>query len=157
MKTATIAPFPAARFRRAKQTPLTRELVRENILTTKDLIWPVFVRDGENIEEPVESMPGVMRYSINRVVEAAKEATDLGVPVICIFPYTDPSLKTADCAEAWNPNNLSNRATRAIKKAVPNIAVMTDVALDPYNINGHDGFVIDDDDTRYLFTVPKLN
>jgi porphobilinogen synthase len=143
MTTATIAPFPSSRFRRTKQSPLTRALVRENTLTTDDLIWPVFVRDGENVEEPVKSMPGVMRRSVDRVVEAAKEAADLGIPAICLFPYTDPALKTVDCAEAWNPNNLSNRATRAIKKAVPGIAVMTDVALDPYNINGHDGFVID--------------
>ena len=85
MKTATSAPFPAARFRRSKQSPLTRALVRENTLTTNDLIWPVFVRDGENIEEPVESMPGVKRRSVDRVVEAAKEAADLGIPVICLF------------------------------------------------------------------------
>jgi porphobilinogen synthase len=117
--------------------------VRENTLTVDDLIWPVFVRDGEGIEEPVPSMPGVVRRSVDKIVEAAQEAADLGIPVICLFPYTDPSLKTEDCAEAWNPNNLSNRATRAIKAAVPNIAVMTDVALDPYNSNGHDGFVVD--------------
>ena len=143
MRTANIAPFPAARFRRIKQSPLSRALVRENTLTVNDLIWPVFVYEGENIEEPVESMPGVMRRSVDRVVEATKEAADLGIPAICLFPYTDPILKTADCREAWNPNNLSNKATRAIKKAVPNIAVMTDVALDPYNVNGHDGFVVD--------------
>jgi porphobilinogen synthase len=108
-----------------------------------DLIWPVFVRDGEGIEEPIASMPGVARRSVDKIVEAAREAADLGIPAICLFPYTDPALKTEDCAEAWNPDNLSNRATRAIKAAVPEIAVMTDVALDPYNINGHDGFVRD--------------
>ncbi|MBT4235515.1 MAG: porphobilinogen synthase, partial [Marinovum sp.] len=107
------------------------------------LIWPVFICDGDNIEDPVPSMPGVMRRSIDKLVEAARHAADLGIPAICLFPYTDPALKTADCAEAWNPQNLSNRATRAIKAAVPEIAVMTDVALDPYNIDGHDGFVID--------------
>jgi porphobilinogen synthase len=101
------------------------------------------VRDGEGIEEPVPSMPGVVRRSVDRIAEAAREAADLGIPAICLFPYTDPSLKTEDCAEAWNPENLSNRATRAIKKVAPEIAVMTDVALDPYNINGHDGFVVD--------------
>lgn len=137
----TVAPFPLARLRRARQSEAIRGLVRENTLTTDDLIWPVFVRDGEGIEEPVPSMPGVMRRSVDKIVEAAKEARDLGIPVICLFPYTDPSLKTEDCAEAWNPDNLSNRATRAIKAEVPGIAVMTDVALDPYNINGHDGFV----------------
>ena len=143
MKSPIVAPYPAARFRRAKHRPETRALVRENTLTTDDLIWPVFICDGENVEQPVTSMPGVVRRSVDLIVEAAKEAADLGITAICLFPYTDPALKTSDCAEAWNPNNLSNRATRAVKKAVPNIAVMTDVALDPYNIDGHDGFVVD--------------
>ncbi len=137
------AAFPTARLRRTRQSAAVRGLVRENTLTVDDLIWPVFVRDGEGVEEPVPSMPGVMRRSVDKIVEAAREAADLGIPVICLFPYTDPALKTADCAEAWNPENLSNRATRAIKAAVPEIAVMTDVALDPYNIHGHDGFVVD--------------
>ncbi len=137
----TVAPFPVARLRRTRKSESLRALVQENVLTVSDLIWPVFVRDGENIEEPIASMPGVFRYSVDRVVEAAKEAHALGIPVICLFPYTDPALKTEDCAEAWNPNNLSNTATRAIKAAVPEISVMTDVALDPYNINGHDGLV----------------
>jgi len=136
-----VAPFPTARLRRTRSSASIRDLVRENDLSVGDLIWPVFVRDGEGEEEPIASMPGVTRRSVDKIVEAAKEAADLGIPAICLFPYTDPALKTEDCAEAWNPNNLSNRATRAIKKAVPNIAVMTDVALDPYNINGHDGFV----------------
>jgi porphobilinogen synthase len=137
------AAFPAARLRRTRQSAALRGLVRENTLTVEDLIWPVFVRDGDGVEEPVASMPGVVRRSVDKIVEAAREAADLGIPAICLFPYTDPALKTADCAEAWNPDNLSNRATRAIKAAVPEIAVMTDVALDPYNINGHDGFVRD--------------
>ncbi|MEP2530507.1 porphobilinogen synthase [Shimia sp.] len=141
--TVTPPAFPTARLRRTRQSAAVRGLVRENTLTVDDLIWPVFVRDGEGVEEPVESMPGVLRRSVDKIVEAAREAADLGIPVICLFPYTNPSLKTADCAEAWNPDNLSNRATRAIKQAVPEIAVMTDVALDPYNINGHDGFVVD--------------
>ncbi|TNF18590.1 MAG: porphobilinogen synthase [Rhodobacteraceae bacterium] len=139
----TIAPYPAARFRRNRQSAALRGLVRENSLSPADLIWPVFVRDGEGVEEPVPSMPGVLRRSVDRVAEAAREAHDLGIPAICLFPYTDPALKTEDCAEAWNPENLSNRATRAIKAAVPEMAVMTDVALDPYNINGHDGFVVE--------------
>ncbi|MCE8005664.1 porphobilinogen synthase [Aestuariivita sp.] len=139
----TVAPFPLTRMRRTRQSPAIRALVRENTLTSDDLIWPVFVRDGEGMEEPVSSMPGVLRRSVDKIVEAAAEARDLGIPVICLFPYTDPALKTEDCAEAWNPENLSNRATRAIKEQVPGIAVMTDVALDPYNINGHDGFVED--------------
>jgi porphobilinogen synthase len=135
------APFPAARFRRARQSGAIRSLVRENNLSPADFIWPVFVRDGEGIEEPVPSMPGVFRRSVDRIAAAAQEAYALGIPAICLFPYTDPALKTADCAEAWNPENLSNRATRAIKAVVPDMAVMTDVALDPYNIDGHDGFV----------------
>ena len=135
------APFPAARFRRARQSDAIRSLVRENTLTPADFIWPVFVRDGEGVEEPVPSRPGVLRRSVDRVADAARDAYAMGIPAICLFPYTDPSLKTADCAEAWNPDNLSNRATRAIKDAVPGMAVMTDVALDPYNIDGHDGFV----------------
>ena len=135
----TIAPYPAARARRTRPSEAIRGLVRENVLTVNDMIWPVFVRDGEGIEEPVPSMPGVVRRSVDLIANAAVEAQALGIPAICIFPYTDPSLKTEDCAEAWNPDNLSNRAIRAIKAAAPDIAVMTDVALDPYNINGHDG------------------
>ncbi|WP_372572785.1 porphobilinogen synthase [Ruegeria jejuensis] len=138
-----VAPFPTARFRRARQSEAIRGLVRENVLTVDDLIWPVFVRDGDGVEEPVPSMPGVMRRSVDRIAQVAIEAQALGIPAICLFPYTDPSLKTEDCAEAWSPDNLSNRAIRAIKAAAPQIAVMTDVALDPYNINGHDGYVVD--------------
>ncbi|SHK30552.1 porphobilinogen synthase [Shimia gijangensis] len=137
------AAFPAARLRRTRQSGAIRNLVREHTLTVDDLIWPVFVRDGQGIEEPVASMPGVVRRSVDKIAEAAREAADLGISAICLFPYTDPSLKTEDCAEAWNPGNLSNRAIRAIKEAVPEIAIMTDVALDPYNINGHDGYVVD--------------
>ena len=139
----TLAPFPATRLRRTRRTPAIRDLVAETRLSADDLIWPVFVREGENVEEPVASMPGVLRRSVDRVVEAAREAADLGIPAICLFPYTDAAKRSADCAEAWNPENLSNRATRAIKAAVPGIAVMADVALDPYSDTGHDGFVCD--------------
>ncbi|GAA4228110.1 porphobilinogen synthase [Sagittula marina] len=139
----TLAPYPSLRLRRLRRTPAIRALVAETTLSPQDFIWPVFVRDGEGVSEPIASMPGVNRLSVDKVVEAAKEAHALGIPSICLFPYTDPSKKTEDCAEAWNPDNLSNRATRAIKDAVPDMAVMTDVALDPYNINGHDGFVED--------------
>lgn len=140
--TPTVAAFPAARLRRTRSTPAIRDLVRENTLSVGDLIWPVFVRDGSGIEEPIPSMPGVMRRSVDKIAEAAVEAQALGIPAICLFPYTASSLKTEDCAEAWNPDNLTNRAIRAIKSAAPDIAVMTDVALDPYNINGHDGYVV---------------
>ena len=139
----TQAPFPATRLRRTRQSPSIRALVAENTLSAADFIWPLFVRDGEGVEEPVPSMPGVQRRSIDKVVEAAQEAADLGIPAICLFPYTSAPDRTADCAEAWNPENLSNRATRAIKAAVPGITVMTDVALDPYSDTGHDGFVVD--------------
>ena len=139
----TVAAYPAARFRRARRTPALRGLVRETLLAPADLIWPVFVRDGEGIEEPIASMPGVVRRSVDKIAEAAREVHDLGVPAICIFPYTPLEARTEDCAEAWNPDNIANRAIRAVKAAVPEMAVMTDVALDPYNINGHDGFVVD--------------
>ncbi|MDW4497799.1 porphobilinogen synthase [Sulfitobacter sp. D35] len=137
------ADFPLTRFRRARQSPAIRALVRESTLSVDDFIWPVFVRSGAGIEEPVPSMPGVMRRSVDRVVEAAREAADLGIRAICIFPYTALEERTEDCAGAWDPENHANRAIRAIKAAVPEIAVMTDVALDTYNINGHDGFVED--------------
>tara|TARA_B100001079_G_scaffold226825_1_gene204449 strand:+ start:183 stop:1181 length:999 start_codon:yes stop_codon:yes gene_type:complete len=135
------AAYPKSRHRRLRKSAEIRGLSRENNLCVTDLIWPIFVCEGQNLEVPVKSMPGVCRYSVDLLVEKAKFAADLGIPAICIFPYTNPELKTKDCAEAWNPENLSNKATRAIKKEVPNIAVMTDVALDPYNIDGHDGFV----------------
>ena len=135
------AAYPATRFRRLRRTSALRALAQETTLSVNDLIWPVFVRDGAGLREPVASMPGVDRLSVDLVVEAAREAVDLGIPAICLFPYTDPALKTEDCREAWNPDNLANRAIRAIKAAVPDIAVMTDVALDPYNANGHDGLV----------------
>ena len=137
------APCPTTRFRRLRRTPALRALAQENVLAVGDLIWPVFVRDGQGMREPIGSMPGVNRLSVDLVVEAAAEAADLGIPAICLFPYTDPALKTEACEEAWNPENLANRAIRAIKAAVPGIAVMTDVALDPYNANGHDGIVRD--------------
>ena len=139
----TLAAFPATRLRRTRQSAAVRALVQENSLSVGDLIWPVFLCDGTDVVQPVASMPGVNRLSVDRVVQAAREAHALGIPAICLFPYTDPAKKTADCAEAWNPDNLSNTATRAIKDAVPDIAIMTDVALDPYNSMGHDGFVVD--------------
>jgi porphobilinogen synthase len=136
-----VAPFPAARLRRLRRTHALRDLAQEHRLSVADLIWPMFVREGEGVVEPVASMPGVARLSIDKVVDAARQAADLGIPAICIFPYTDADLRTEACEEAWNPDNLTNRAVRAIKAAVPGVAVMTDIALDPYNINGHDGLV----------------
>ena len=141
MKTSIVSPFPIRRFRRLRQNESIRKLVRENNLNVHDLIWPLFICEGEKKKEPVISMPGVFRRSVDNIVEEVKKANELGITAICLFPYTKPSLKTSNCSEAWNPNNLSNRATRAIKKEIPNITVMTDVALDPYNSNGHDGIV----------------
>jgi len=139
----TRPPFPATRLRRTRATAALRDLVRETDLSAHDLIWPVFVRDGQGLEEPVPSMPGVARRSVDKIVEAARAAADLGIPAICIFPHADADLKTALCEEAWNPDNVSNRAIRAIRDAGIDIAIMTDVALDPYNVNGHDGIVRD--------------
>ena len=138
-----VAPTPTSRLRRLRRTAALRALAQENTLSVNDLIWPVFVRDGVNVREPISSMPGVDRLSVDQVVRAAEEAAHLGIPAICLFPYTDPALKTETCEEAWNPDNLANRAIRAIKAAVPEVAVMTDIALDPYNANGHDGLVRD--------------
>jgi porphobilinogen synthase len=137
----TLASFPAARMRRMRQSPALRALARQNVLTPSDFIWPIFVMDGVDCEEPIASMPGVTRKSVDRAVIAAKDAYALGISAICIFPYTGMAQRTEDCALAWSPDNISNRAIRAIKDAVPDIAIMTDIALDPYNINGHDGFV----------------
>ncbi|MCC5974059.1 MAG: porphobilinogen synthase [Rubellimicrobium sp.] len=137
----TIAPYPAARFRRLRRTPALRALMRETHLEPSDFIWPVFVMAGVDDETPIPSMPGVTRKTVDRIARAAKEAHGLGIPAICIFPYTAMDARTEDCAEAWNPDNIANRAIRAIKDAVPEMAVMTDIALDPYNINGHDGYV----------------
>ncbi len=137
------APYPLTRFRRNRRSAALRGLTRENSLSVEDLIWPIFVRDGQDICEPIPSMPGVDRYSVDQALFAAERACTLGIPVLCLFPYTDPSLKTELCEEAWSADNLSNRATRMIKQRFPDLAVMTDVALDPYNINGHDGIVRD--------------
>jgi len=137
------APFPITRLRRTRKTDGLRAMVQESSLTVGDLIWPVFVCDGTGVEQDVASMPGVKRRSVDKVVEAAVEAEALGIPAICLFPYTDAALKTPGCEEAWNPDNLSNRATRAIKQAAPGLAIMSDVALDPYNSLGHDGIVRD--------------
>jgi len=141
--TRTLAPFPATRLRRLRKSPALRAMVRETSLAPSDFIWPVFLMAGKDEETAIPSMPGVTRKTIDRVVKAAVEARDLGIPAICLFPYTAMEHRTEDCAEAWNPYNLTNTAIRAIKDAAPEIAIMTDIALDPYNINGHDGYVED--------------
>ncbi len=135
------APFPHGRPRRLRRTPWIRDLVAEHRLTSKDLIWPIFVREGVDLEEPVGSLPGVSRLSVDRAVRAAEEAARLGIPCLALFPYTEAADKNTEATEAWNPDNLVNRATRAIKAAVPEVGVLLDVALDPYNSDGHDGLV----------------
>ena len=141
--TPTQAPFPATRFRRLRRTAALRGLAQETHLSVKDLIWPIFVTDVAGADAPVASMPGVARVTVEGAVRAAEEAAGLGIPAICLFPYTDAALRTEACEEAWSPDNITNRAIRAIKAAVPEVAVMTDIALDPYNANGHDGLVRD--------------
>ena len=136
--------FPATRMRRNRRTPWLRRLVRENTTSTDDLIWPVFVVDGDNQRQSVASMPGVERLSVDLLAEAVSGAVDLGIPVVALFPYTDPSLKTPDAREAINPDNLVCRAVRAIRDAQLDVGVLCDVALDPFNSDGHDGLVKDD-------------
>ncbi|WFE74013.1 porphobilinogen synthase [Roseinatronobacter sp. S2] len=138
----TSAYFPVARMRRLRRTRALRDMVQENGLSPRDLIWPVFIRDGHAIAEPIASLPEVERLSLDKLLPAAEKAHKLGIPAICLFPYTDQSLRTETCEEAWNPENLTNRAIRMLKAEFPELMVMTDIALDPYNANGHDGFVV---------------
>jgi porphobilinogen synthase len=133
--------FPRVRPRRNRFDAWTRRLVAEHTLTVNDLIWPVFVAEGKGARIPVNSMPGVDRLSVDLVVEAAKEAADLGIPVMALFPVTDPAKKTPDGDEALNANNLVCQAVRAVKQAVPGIGLLCDVALDPYTSHGQDGLV----------------
>jgi len=137
--------YPALRMRRLRRHDWSRRLVAENTLSPADFIWPVFVIEGEKKREAVLSMPGVERLSVDLAVHAAKEAAQLGIPVIALFPQTPTGLKTDDGREAVNPDNLVCRAVRAIKSAVPEIGVLCDVALDPYTSHGHDGLLRDGD------------
>ena len=141
--TIPIPAFPNTRLRRNRRTPWLRSLISEHKLVPSDLIWPVFVIDGKGVREQVTSMPGVERLSPDLLVKAVAEAHGLGIPMVALFPFTDPSLKTPDAREAWNADNLVCRAVKAIKDAVPEIGVMCDVALDPFNSDGHDGIVRD--------------
>ncbi|MCB1476286.1 MAG: porphobilinogen synthase, partial [Rhodobiaceae bacterium] len=137
------ASMPATRMRRNRRAEWARRLVRETQLSTDDLIWPIFVQEGDTAREPVPTMPGVDRLSVTEAVRAAEKAAALGIPVIAVFPNTPPSLRDAGGTESFNPDNLTCRAIRAIKKEVPEIGVMADVALDPYTDHGHDGVLID--------------
>jgi len=133
--------FPRTRLRRTRGQPWSRRLVAESALSVDDLVWPCFVHDREGPGEPVPSMPGVERLSIAGAVEAAGEAAAAGIPLIAVFPAIDPALKTAEGEEATNPDQLVCRTVRALKAAHPALGVMCDVALDPYNSDGHDGLV----------------
>lgn len=136
--------FPLARPRRNRRDEWTRRLVAEHTLTAGDLIWPIFIREGVDAAEPVASMPGVERLTIDRAVRAAEEAVTLGIPAIALFPVTPPELKDEDGTESGNPQNLMCRAARAIKAAVGNaLGLIGDVALDPYTSHGHDGVIRD--------------
>jgi porphobilinogen synthase len=139
----TSSAFPDLRMRRLRRHEWSRRLVAENRLSASDLIWPLFIVEGDNKRIAIPSMPGVERLSIDNTVAAAEEAASLGIPVIALFPHTEDAKKTDDGREAENPDNLVCRAVRAIKRAVPEIGVMCDVALDPYTSHGHDGILID--------------
>ncbi len=133
----------AIRPRRNRRTEWARRMVRENVITADDLIWPLFLVDGSKVRAPVESMPGVERLSIDEAVRAAARAAELTIPCVALFPYTDPKRRDDAGSEALNPENLVCRAIRAIKKEVPDIGVLCDVALDPYTSHGHDGLLRD--------------
>ncbi len=139
--------FPATRMRRMRADDFSRRLMRETVLTPDDFIWPVFVIEGEDEVEPVASMPGVERMTIDRLVKKAGDCVRLGVPMIAIFPVTAPEAKTEHAAEAWNPEGLAQRSVRALKQAYPELGVMTDVALDPFTIHGQDGLM---DESGYI-------
>ncbi|WP_127469950.1 porphobilinogen synthase [Thiomicrorhabdus aquaedulcis] len=136
--------YPITRMRRMRKDDFSRRLMRENTLTANDLILPLFVIEGHNKREPVKSMPGVERLSIDLLVLEAIEINALGIPMIAIFPVTPDEVKSLEAEEAYNPDGLAQRAIRAVKQACPNLGVMTDVALDPFTTHGQDG-IIDDD------------
>jgi porphobilinogen synthase len=146
------ARFPATRLRRNRRDAWSRRLVAEHRLDVADLIWPVFVLDGNGQQQAVASMPGVSRYSIDLLLPALEEAAGLGVPAVALFPVTPGELKSADGSEATNPDNLICRAVRAVKDALPDLGVICDVALDPYTTHGHDGLIEND----YVVNDPTL-
>ncbi|SDT21652.1 porphobilinogen synthase [Halopseudomonas xinjiangensis] len=139
--------FPLSRLRRLRRDDFSRRLVRETRLSVDDLIYPVFVLEGENQREAVPSMPGVDRLSIDLLVEEAAELVELGIPAVALFPVTPIERKSLDAAEAYNPEGLAQRATRALKQAFPQLGVITDVALDPFTTHGQDGII---DDAGYV-------
>ena len=154
--TSYLAPYPAGRPRRLRRDAFTRNLVRENSLTPNDLIYPVFVLDGQGRREPVASMPGVERLSLDLLLPVAEECVKLGIPVMALFPVIDGALKTFDGKEATNPKGLVPRVVRELKKRFPELGVMTDVALDPFTTHGQDGlpddngYILNDETTEVL-------
>jgi porphobilinogen synthase len=148
--------FPAMRMRRGRSSPWMRDMLAEHRLHPSDLILPLFVCAGQSCEEPIPALPGVSRWTIDRIGAQAKQAAALGIPCVALFPNTPANLRTDDAREALNPDNLICRAVKAVKDACPEIGVLTDVALDPYTAHGHDGLidargcVINDDTTRVL-------
>ena len=136
-----ISKFPSSRLRRMRRDDFSRRLMCESLLTVNDLIYPVFVLDGENRVEDIPSMPGVQRLSLDKLIPVAQECAQLGIPAMALFPVIDASLKTLDAAEAFNPTGLIPRVVAALKQAVPDLGVITDVALDPYTSHGQDGLI----------------
>ena len=145
--------FPATRMRRMRRADFSRRLMREHVLTTDDLIYPVFVLEGHATSEPVASMPGVQRHSLDRLLKVAEEAAALGVPALALFPVIESGKKTAGAEESHNPQGLVPRAVRALKQAFPELGVVTDVALDPYTSHGQDGLI---DDSGYVLNDETL-
>ncbi|WP_148864447.1 porphobilinogen synthase [Marinobacter fonticola] len=148
--------FPASRPRRNRKDDFTRRMVRENRLTTDNLIYPVFVIEGENARESVPSMPGVERLTIDLLVEEAYELVRLGIPAVALFPVTPPEIKNLDGSAAWDRDGLAQRAVRAIKQACPDLGVITDVALDPFTTHGQDGIIDDEGYVLNDITVEAL-
>lgn len=139
--------YPYTRMRRMRRDEFSRRLMRENLLTTNDLIWPLFVLEGQNQREAITSMPGVERLSIDLLVKEAEAAYELGIPALALFPVTPQSAKSAKAEQAYNPDGLAQRAVRALKAALPELGVITDVALDPFTIHGQDGLM---DENGYI-------
>jgi len=146
--------WPRTRPRRMRRHDFSRQLMRESTLTVSDLIQPLFVHEGHSTREPVPSMPGVDRLSIDLLVEKSRQCHDLGIPAIVLFPVTPPQAKSDDAAQAWNPDGLAQRAIAAIKDAVPALGVITDVALDPYTSHGQDGLI---DGSGYVVNDPTVD
>ena len=154
--TAPIAPYPASRPRRMRRDAFSRRLMREHRLSADDLILPVFVTEGEGVREPVPSMPGVERVSIDQLLVDAAAGHRLGIPALALFPVVPVQKKSLDAAEAWNPEGLAQRAVRALKAELPDLGVITDVALDPFTTHGQDGIIDDDGYVVNDITVEAL-